>query len=129
MGKTFTAAEVAEHSTHDNIWMIIADKVYDCTKFMDEHPGGEEVLLEVAGVDATQSFEDVGHSTDAREMLEDLYVGDLAGSSNAGSGSSSKGKSLPKAPAAAGDDGLGPFVQYAVPILFALAALAYKFLN
>ncbi|KAJ0056261.1 hypothetical protein NL108_004552, partial [Boleophthalmus pectinirostris] len=41
------------------------------------HPGGEEVLLEQAGADATESFEDVGHSTDAREMLEQYYVGEL----------------------------------------------------
>ncbi len=42
-----------------------------------QHPGGEEVLLEQAGADATESFEDVGHSTDAREMLEQYYVGEL----------------------------------------------------
>lgn len=31
-----------------------------------QHPGGEEVLIEQAGRDATEAFEDVGHSTDAR---------------------------------------------------------------
>uniref|UniRef100_A0A672NP88 Cytochrome b5 type B n=1 Tax=Sinocyclocheilus grahami TaxID=75366 RepID=A0A672NP88_SINGR len=41
------------------------------------HPGGEEVLLEQAGADATESFEDVGHSTDAREMLQQYYIGEL----------------------------------------------------
>ncbi|NXM76382.1 CYB5B protein, partial [Serilophus lunatus] len=42
-----------------------------------QHPGGEEVLLEQAGRDATESFEDVGHSTDAREMLKQYYIGEL----------------------------------------------------
>lgn len=42
-----------------------------------QHPGGEEVLLEQAGADATESFEDVGHSTDAREMLQQYYIGEL----------------------------------------------------
>ncbi|CAJ0930558.1 unnamed protein product [Ranitomeya imitator] len=42
-----------------------------------QHPGGEEVLFEQAGADATESFEDVGHSVDAREMLKQYYVGDL----------------------------------------------------
>uniref|UniRef100_A0A8C9EGT1 Cytochrome b5 type B n=1 Tax=Pavo cristatus TaxID=9049 RepID=A0A8C9EGT1_PAVCR len=42
-----------------------------------QHPGGEEVLLEQAGRDATESFEDVGHSTDAREMLKQYYVGEI----------------------------------------------------
>lgn len=30
----------------------LAFLVYDATKFLDEHPGGEEVLLDMAG-DAT----------------------------------------------------------------------------
>lgn len=34
-------------------------------------------MLEQAGGDATESFEDVGHSIDAREMLEQFYVGEL----------------------------------------------------
>ena len=39
--------------------------------------GGEEVLLDVAGQDATEAFEDVGHSDEAREILEGLLVGNL----------------------------------------------------
>lgn len=35
------------------------------------------MLLEQAGSDATESFEDVGHSTDAREMLQQYYIGEL----------------------------------------------------
>lgn len=42
-----------------------------------QHPGGEEVLLEQAGGDATESFEDVGHSTDAREMLQQYLIGEV----------------------------------------------------
>lgn len=52
-------------------WLIIHDNVYDVTKFLEEHPGGEEVLLEQAGRDATEAFEDVGHSNDARELMKD----------------------------------------------------------
>lgn len=39
--------------------------------------GGEEVLLDVGGQDATEAFEDVGHSDEAREILEGLLVGKL----------------------------------------------------
>lgn len=38
--------------------------------FIIQHPGGEEVLLEQAGKDATEAFEDVGHSTDARLEIQ-----------------------------------------------------------
>lgn len=39
--------------------------------------GGEEVMLDVGGQDATEAFEDVGHSDEARETLEQLLVGTL----------------------------------------------------
>ena len=34
--------------------------------------------LIIAGKYGTEAFEDVGHSTDARELMEKYYVGDLA---------------------------------------------------
>lgn len=42
-----------------------------------QHPGGEEVLLEQAGKDATEEFEDVGHSSDAREIMQKYKIGEL----------------------------------------------------
>lgn len=39
--------------------------------------GGEEVLLDVGGLDATEAFEDVGHSDEAREILDGLLIGTL----------------------------------------------------
>ena len=42
-----------------------------------QHPGGEEILFENAGTNSTEAFEDVGHSTDAREMLKDFYIGEV----------------------------------------------------
>ncbi|KAM5263332.1 cytochrome b5 type B [Ctenodactylus gundi] len=69
--------EVAKHNTLEELWMVIHGRVYDVTLFLKEHPGGEEVLLEQAGVDASESFEDVGHSSDAREMLKQYYIGDV----------------------------------------------------
>uniref|UniRef100_G3UBE4 Cytochrome b5 type B n=1 Tax=Loxodonta africana TaxID=9785 RepID=G3UBE4_LOXAF len=69
--------EVAKRNSSKEIWLVIHGRVYDVTRFLDEHPGGEEVLLEQAGVDASESFEDVGHSFDAREMLKQYYIGDV----------------------------------------------------
>ncbi|TQS32175.1 hypothetical protein Golomagni_07517 [Golovinomyces magnicellulatus] len=75
--KEFTYQDVAEHNTKKDLYVVIHDKVYDCASFVDEHPGGEEVMLDVGGQDATEAFEDVGHSDEARETLDKLYVGDL----------------------------------------------------
>jgi len=72
-----TLADVKQHNSSKSAWVIIDDKVYDVTKFLDEHPGGEEVLLEQSGHDATEAFEDVGHSSDAREMRKQFLIGEL----------------------------------------------------
>ncbi|TKR81220.1 hypothetical protein L596_015130 [Steinernema carpocapsae] len=75
--KQMTTQEVAEHNTNKSAWIIIGNKVFDVTKFLDEHPGGCEVLLEQAGQDGTEAFEDVGHSTDARQMRDEYLVGEI----------------------------------------------------
>lgn len=73
----FTLAEVKLHSRPDDLWMIIYNKIYDVTKFAQDHPGGVEVLFDCAGVDATEAFEDVAHSEDAFNMLLPYFVGSL----------------------------------------------------
>lgn len=34
--KTYTLEEIEEHNSQDSLWMLIEDKVYDLTKFMNE---------------------------------------------------------------------------------------------
>ncbi|KAB2569051.1 Major facilitator superfamily [Lasiodiplodia theobromae] len=75
--KEFTYSDVSEHASKKDLYIVVHDKVYNCTSFVDEHPGGEEVLLDVGGQDSTEAFEDVGHSDEAREILEGLLVGKL----------------------------------------------------
>ncbi|RZC14982.1 Cytochrome B5 isoform D isoform B [Glycine soja] len=53
--------------------------VLDVTKFLEEHPGGEEVILEVAGKDATKEFDVIGHSKAAQNMVLKYQVGVLQG--------------------------------------------------
>ncbi|KAL8860562.1 MAG: hypothetical protein Q9178_002914 [Gyalolechia marmorata] len=72
-----TFSDVAEHNTKKDLYIVVHDKVYDATAFVDEHPGGEEVLLDVGGQDATEAFEDVGHSDEAREILNGMEKGKL----------------------------------------------------
>ena len=47
------AQEVAKHNTDADCWIIIHNKVYDVTKFLHDHPGGPESILEFKGRDAT----------------------------------------------------------------------------
>lgn len=75
--KYYRLEEVQQHNSSKSTWIIIHHKIYDVTKFLEEHPGGEEVLREQAGGDATENFEDVGHSTDARTMSSQFVIGEL----------------------------------------------------
>lgn len=49
--------------------------MYDITNYVRDHPGGADVLIDVAGTDATAAYEDVGHSEDASEILQTYLVG------------------------------------------------------
>ncbi|KYN44069.1 Cytochrome b5 [Trachymyrmex septentrionalis] len=70
-------AEVAWHDTPDDCWLVIYDYVYDCTEFLDSHPGGQDILLEHAGRDATLAFVSTGHSAVASTTLERYKIGEL----------------------------------------------------
>ncbi|KAL3421432.1 cytochrome b5 [Phlyctema vagabunda] len=125
--KEFTFADISSHSGKKDLYMVIHDKVYDTTSFVDEHPGGEEVLLDVGGQDATEAFEDVGHSDEAREILDGLLVGTLK---RVAGDPAPKPQAAPSSATSSGDStGLGVGL-YAV-ILFggAAAFAAYKYMQ
>ncbi|ODQ44489.1 hypothetical protein PICMEDRAFT_18388 [Pichia membranifaciens NRRL Y-2026] len=119
MSKTFTAEEVSQHNTRDDLWIIYNNKVYDVTQYLDEHPGGEEVILDCAGSDSTEPFDDIGHSEDAHELLAGLCIGELTG------GLKKKTKDAGASGAGSSDSTL-PLVGLAVLIL---AIVAYFVLN
>ncbi|KAJ6095653.1 hypothetical protein N7486_006399 [Penicillium sp. IBT 16267x] len=59
MGKVFDAEEVAKHNNSKSCWVILYDKVYDVTDFVPEHPGGANIILKLAGQDATEKYDPV----------------------------------------------------------------------
>jgi hypothetical protein len=36
--KEFTYSDVSEHASKKDLYIVVHDKVYDCTSFVDEHP-------------------------------------------------------------------------------------------
>jgi len=115
-GKTiFALAEVEKHTDAESCWIVIEGKVYDVTKYLDDHPGGHDVLLDASGGDSTEDFNDVGHSKPAIKSMEKYLIGDFAG------GSSAKGG---KVGGKANQSGLAMLLQFAVPILIAMLVLA-----
>ncbi|XP_063549216.1 cytochrome b5-like [Cydia strobilella] len=75
--KRFTRAEISSYNKKDNNVFIVRNHVYDVKAFLDEHPGGHEVLVRVVGKDATEDFDDIGHSLDAKELMKKYRVGEL----------------------------------------------------
>merc|ERR1719245_1457923 len=69
-------AEVEKHDNDKCAWIVVKDRVYDCTPYLDSHPGGASSILLLAGGEATDDFEAV-HSKKAWAMLEDYFIGKL----------------------------------------------------
>ena len=74
--KTFSEAEVRQHNTEQDCWIVVNDKVYDATEYLELHPGGMDSIVINAGEDATEDFVAI-HSMKATKMLEKYYIGDL----------------------------------------------------
>ncbi|KAF3793565.1 Cytochrome B5-like protein [Nymphaea thermarum] len=72
----YTKAEVSRHNTRTDCWIIIKDKVYDVTSYVEEHPGGDAILTH-AGDDSTEGFYGPQHATRVFDMIGDFCVGDL----------------------------------------------------
>ncbi|XP_053996676.1 cytochrome b5-like [Hylaeus anthracinus] len=79
MSNVYTAEEVSQHNVESDLWIVYKNGVYDITKFSKEHPGGEEVLLNLAGKDATVCFDDIGHTTEAVQLRETYKIGTMTG--------------------------------------------------
>jgi len=130
----YRLSEVKEHNIskgeNKSIWTVIHDKVYDITNFLDEHPGGEEILIENAGIDASESFEDVGHSSDAREMLAEYLIGELHEDDRVGDVSAASPKSWGSAASDSDSNQQDNWVSsYLIPMAIAAAcALVYRYI-
>ncbi|KAF5178999.1 cytochrome b5 [Thalictrum thalictroides] len=75
--KLYDLKEAGEHNTRDDCWVVVDGKVYDVSSYLDEHPGGDDVLLRATGKDATDEFNDAGHSKDAIQLMEEFCIGEL----------------------------------------------------
>ncbi|KAL6982146.1 hypothetical protein U1Q18_023761 [Sarracenia purpurea var. burkii] len=118
--------EVAKHNHKGDCWIIVSGKVYDVTPFLDDHPGGDEVLLTATGKDATDDFEDVGHSDSARELMIKYLVGEVDSSTLP-----SKGQYKPP-PKVSSQPNQNPgtlvkILQFVVPLLILGIAFALRY--
>ncbi|TKY74315.1 Inducible nitrate reductase of NADH 2 [Spatholobus suberectus] len=74
--KTYSMSEVRRHCNPNSAWIVVDGHVYDCTRFLKDHPGGTDSILINAGTDCTEEFEAI-HSDKAKKMLEEYRIGEL----------------------------------------------------
>lgn len=54
--RSYTAAQVAKHSSAASCWSIVGKSVYDLTKFIPLHPGGQAMIKSLCGKNGTAAF-------------------------------------------------------------------------
>ena len=66
--------ELKVHNGRNDCWIAIENEVYNITDYLEEHPGGMNILLDHAGTDATNDFIDIGHSQEAIDLLKKYHI-------------------------------------------------------
>jgi len=76
-----TLNQVTQHNTPNDCWLIINNKIYDVTNYINIHPGGPNQIIPYCGKDATVAFDTMGgrgsHSPGATSILANYYIGNL----------------------------------------------------
>jgi cytochrome b involved in lipid metabolism len=78
----YTVWDLSNHKTQNDCWIAINGNVYDVTKYLDQHPGGADLILMMCGKDATQAYKTQGgrgkgHSSRADALLSQFLIGKL----------------------------------------------------
>ncbi len=75
----YTLASIASHNTSKSCWTAINGNVYDLTKRIAEHPGGQGGILSICGKDGSQAFNTQhGGSAEPAAVLERYKLGALS---------------------------------------------------
>ena len=70
----YTLEEVAKHNKKNDAWIVINNKVANITEWIPKHPGGN-IIMKGVGKDATELFNNIGHSTFAKSMFKKYVIG------------------------------------------------------
>ncbi|EJD54831.1 oxidoreductase [Auricularia subglabra TFB-10046 SS5] len=78
--RIYTLEDVAQHASARDCWVAFNGTVYDVTDFVQDHPGGDDLILKHAGTDVRAAMADKDeheHSKAAYEMLSEYAVGKI----------------------------------------------------
>jgi cytochrome b involved in lipid metabolism len=92
-----TANVVAQHNTPDNCWVIINNKIYGLSNYLNLHPGNVNTITPYCGKDGTTAFDTKdkskpqSHSQYTDSLLADYYIGDFNKTPNNGTSPTAPG--------------------------------------
>lgn len=73
-----TLSQVAGHKSRTSCWSAINDNVYDLTSWIPNHPGGEQAILSLCGIDGSAAYNGQhGGSTKTANILFGFKIGTL----------------------------------------------------
>lgn len=78
---TIPLVEVRSRKSAESCYVTIGTKVYDVTDFIEDHPGGADLILEFGGQDVTAILKDEvthAHTEAAYEILDEHLIGFVA---------------------------------------------------
>jgi 4-hydroxysphinganine ceramide fatty acyl 2-hydroxylase len=78
---TIPLEEVRSHNNEKSCYVTIGERVFDVTSFLEDHPGGGDLILEYGGKDVKDIMQDEVshcHTEAAYEILEESLVGFVA---------------------------------------------------
>mmetsp|Transcript_9716 Transcript_9716/g.14937 ORF Transcript_9716/g.14937 Transcript_9716/m.14937 type:complete len:162 (-) Transcript_9716:46-531(-) len=75
LDREYEWSEITQHTSEEDLWLVLRGHVYDVTRWAAEHPGGKSLLLGFGGKDATYDFQRTRHSPIAREWLSCFQIG------------------------------------------------------
>ena len=76
---SITAAAIAMHADGASCWSSINGNVYDLTSWIPQHPGGEEAILSICGIDGSAKFNrQHGGASLQQQILAGFKIGVLS---------------------------------------------------
>jgi len=73
---TVNPADLVDHSTPDDCWLLIGDTVHDLTDYAPDHPGGENLITDLCGTNATLEYK-LEHPLSLLQTLPESVIGTI----------------------------------------------------
>lgn len=75
--KKYSREEISRLNVKKNAAIIIDNVVYDVSGFIEDHPGGPEILVNNAGKDVSETFHSIGHTEYAKGLSQKFILGEI----------------------------------------------------